>query len=111
MKKKRLNSKDLIFETIGENPKFFTIGLEAEEVYKYEDNKRTDQLVAVRLPIIIFGISYDTVKLPKDALKNFNNQDFVFKQVDFTGLKAVEFNGVVYFSADSVSVQKENKNV
>lgn len=110
MRKKRLAPEKLLAETIGDNPVFFTIGLLAEEVFKYEDNHRTDEVVAVRLPVTIYGITYDTVKLPKDALKSFSKQDFAFKQVEFVGLRAIEFNGNVYFSADSVSIKKENRN-
>lgn len=111
MKKKRLTSDETIRETLGDNPVFYTIGVWPQKVYKYEDNNRTDEVVAVRLPVTIYGVAYDTVKLPKDALTSFSEQDFAFKQVEFVSLKAVEFNGNVYFSADSVAIKKEKRDV
>ncbi len=107
MKKKRLTSDEIIRETLGESPAFFTIGLNPEMVYRYEDNQRTDEVVAIRLPISIIGTSYDTVKLPSNALRSFTKQDYMFKRVEFKNLEANEFNNNIYFKADGVSVVKE----
>ncbi|MCP9309815.1 hypothetical protein [Lacticaseibacillus paracasei] len=78
----------------------------AEKQYRYEDNRRTDEVSGYRYWFFQEGLNPFQVKFPKTLNEGLNP----FDELNFDGLEGIEIRGNVYFRADDVKPAKGKSN-
>lgn len=78
-----------------------SVSVELEEQFKYEDNKRTEEITGYKAWFIQKGLPPFVVKFEK----KINLPDYL-SLIEFENLQAIEVNYNVYFKADSFKAVK-----